>query len=249
MRLGIVRGGGFAGIVAATALVVWAVPASAAPGDGSAYAANVAVTLLGKPGTSVGPLARTSTPLGGGTDDAAVAKLDVPGVATAGALTSKSTLDMGTGNVRAEAKIVDASVVLAGLRAEAVTATCEATQQGVAGAAELVGLVLPGGDQVPVKPDANTTIDLGVAKVVLNEHIANADGSTTINAVHITFNAVVAAGDVVLSSASCGPAAPPIPLASGSGLWLGLGVTGLAVGAASALVLRRRRVAQVVAAS
>ncbi len=95
-------------------------------------------------------------------------------------------------------------------------------------------------------PAPNTKISLlGLATITFNEQIQNADGSLTVNAVHITLNALVGQGDVVLASATCGPAAPPVPLASGAGLWLGLGLLGLAAIPVGGMVLRKRRAASV----
>jgi hypothetical protein len=81
-----------------------------------------------------------------------------------------------------------------------------------------------------------------LAKIVFNEQITGGDGSLTVNAVHVYLNAVVGSGDVVLAQAKCGPAAPPIPLASGVGLWLGLGLLVLAA-IPAAFVVRKRRTA------
>ena len=47
MRLRIVRRGGVLGLAAVAALLAGIAPASAAPGDGSAYGVQVDVTLLG----------------------------------------------------------------------------------------------------------------------------------------------------------------------------------------------------------
>jgi hypothetical protein len=94
---------------------------------------------------------------------------------------------------------------------------------------------------VPVNPAPNTTINLALAKVVFNEQISNPDGSLTVNAVHITLNALVGTGDVILAQAKCGPAAPPVPMASGAGLWIGLGLLALMAIPVGGVVVRKRR--------
>lgn len=58
-------------------------------------------------------------------------------------------------------------------------------------------------------------------------------------------NPLVGKGDIVLAQAKCGPAAPPVPMASGAGLWLGLGLLGLAAIPIGGMVLRKRRAATV----
>ena len=48
-------------------------------------------------------------------------------------------------------------------------------------------------------------------------------------------------GDVIISSATCGPAGLPIPMASGAGLWIGLGLLGAIAVPVGAIAIRRRR--------
>jgi hypothetical protein len=48
-------------------------------------------------------------------------------------------------------------------------------------------------------------------------------------------------GDVIISSVTCGPAALPIPMASGAGLWIGLGLLGAIALPVGRAVVRRRR--------
>jgi hypothetical protein len=102
---------------------------------------------------------------------------------------------------------------------------------------------------VATNPAPNTTINVNVlgiqiAQLVFNEQINNPDGSLTGNALHIVLIGGVlgsiGSGDVIVSQATCGPAAPPIPLASGAGMWIGLGLLGLA-GIPFAIGVVRRR--------
>ena len=240
MRMRFVRRGGAVGAVVAAALLLGAMPASAAPGDGSAYAAKVAVTLLGTPAVAVGPLAPSNT---NGPTSASVANVNAAGLVTTGLVTSSATLDQETGVVHAQADIANVGLGLAALTGKigAVNATCDATQAGVTGSSTLAGVAIPGVN-VAANPAPNTTVNLLLAKIVFNEQITGDDGSLTVNAVHIYLNAVVGSGDVVLAQAKCGPAAPPIPLASGAGLWLGLGLLVLAA-IPAAFVIRKRRTA------
>jgi hypothetical protein len=243
MRMRSVRRGGAIGVVVAASLVLGAMPASAAPGDGSAFAAKVSVTLLGAAAVNVGPLAASST---SGPTSASLASLDA-GLVSAGVVTSSATLDEETGVVHAQADLANVGIGLSALTGSigAVNATCDATQAGVTGSSTLANVSLPG-VSVPVNPAPNTTINLPLLRIVFNEQIVGADGSLTVNAVHISLTAaMLGSGDIIIAQAKCGPAAPPVPLASGVGLWLGLGLLGLAA-IPAAVVIRRRRTATAV---
>src|SRR3954468_11938628 len=90
------------GVAAAVAMLAAAMPASAAPGDGSAYAAKVDVTLLGASAVTVGPLSPSNT---NGPTSATLASVSVPGILSTGIVSSKSVLDENTGVVHTEASI------------------------------------------------------------------------------------------------------------------------------------------------
>ncbi len=240
MRMRSARRTGAIGVAVAAALLIGALPASAAPGDGSAFVARVSVTLLGSNAVNVGPLAPSNS--AGPVTKASLASINAGGLVTAGLVTSEATLNEETGEVRAQADLAKVGIglgVLSG-RIEAVNATCDATQAGVTGSASIVGLRLAN-ISVPVNPAPNTVVNLALAKIIFNEQIRNQDGSLTVNAVHIKLNALVGKGDVILAQARCGPAAPPVPMASGVGLWVGLGLLGLAAIPVGGMVLRRRR--------
>lgn len=245
MRMRSVCRGGALGAVVAASLVIGAMPASAAPGDGSAFVANVAVTLLGQPAVDVGPLAPSNT---NGPTSASLANINVAGLVTAGIVTSEAELNEETGEVHAQADLADVGVALGALGGQisAVNATCDATDAGTTGSSTLAGVSLPG-VSVPVNPAPNTTIDLLLAKIIFNEQIEGQDGSLTVNAVHVKLNALVGTGDVILAQAKCGPAAPPVPLASGAGLWLGLGLVGLAAIPVGGMMIRKHRTSTAVA--
>jgi hypothetical protein len=244
MRMRFTRRGGAVGVAVAAALLLSAIPASAAPGDGSAYAANVTVTLAGNP-INVGPLAASNT---NGPTTATLASINVPGVLSTGIVTSGATLNQETGAVHSEAQIAGLNLGLLGVlngSVGAISAVCDATQAGITGSTNLANVNIPA-VSVSADPAPNTTVNLplGAGSIVFNEQITNPnDGSLTVNAIHIKLNALVAGGDIILAQAKCGPAAPPVPLASGLGLWLGLGLLVLVAIPASAMVVRKRHAA------
>jgi len=223
------------GAVVAASLVLGVPPAVAAPGDGAAVAAEVTVTLLDAPAVHVGPLAQAST---GGLADADIAGVNVNGLVTAGMASSSATRDEDTGDIHAQADINDVGIGLPALTGTfgSVSATCDASQTGATGIS-MFGNGRIAGLLVGANPAPNTIVDLASAKVVFNEQIQQADGSLTVNAVHLYLNARIGSGDVVLAQATCGLAARPVPLATGPGLWLGLGLLALVAGA---VVVRHR---------
>jgi hypothetical protein len=200
------------------------------------------VQLLGAAAVNVGPVAASNTD---GPTTASVASVSAASILTAGVATSSATLDEATGVVHAQADIANVGIGLAALTGTigAVNATCDATQAGVTGSSTLANVAIPG-VSVGANPAPNTTINLPLVKIVFNEQIKGDDGSLTVNAVHIYLNALVGTGDIILAQAKCGPAAPPVPLASGVGLWLGLGLLVL-VAVPAGLVIRKRRAAAV----
>ncbi|GGS43373.1 choice-of-anchor P family protein [Actinokineospora fastidiosa] len=225
------RRAGLLGLAVAAALIAGAAPAAAAPGDGSAFALDAELTLAGTGVVRVGPISPSHTD---GPRQASVATAEIPGVLTTGLLTSAAELDEETGVVHAEAATADVELLLARLGSIGlVQAFCDATQSGVQGSTVLADVRLAG-VEVAAEPGPNTVVevDLGLTDlvtIIFNEQIRNKDGSLTVNAVHVKADLLVATGDIVISQARCGPAAPPIPLASGAGLWLGLGVAAAAV--------------------
>lgn len=247
------RGGMLAAVVASIALA-GAVPASAAPGDGSAYGVNIDVKLLGASAVKLGPLAAANT--NGPTSNSTVSA-DAKGILTAGVINTSAVRDENSGAVTAKASTADVGLpllkaALGNVGIKAVEAVCTATQEGVKGSSTLVGADLGSVGDVDSTPAPNTQIKVGlgpvnVATLILNEQIKNKDGSLTVNALHLKLlGGVVGAlgsGDVIVSSATCGPAAPPMPLASGAGLWVGLGVLAAVAVPVGLRFTRRRSVA------
>ncbi|HEV8562392.1 MAG TPA: choice-of-anchor P family protein [Actinophytocola sp.] len=233
------------GLSIAAALLIAAAPASADVGDGSAFAAKVNLTIpLGSP-VNVGPLAVSNT---NGPTSASVASLDA-GLISAGVMETSAVHDEATGEVKASASTANVKIALGALGGTVglIQASCSATQgqdqDPITGTSSLANVNLAG-ITLPLNPAPNTKIDLlGLATLVLNEQIVNPDdGSLTVNAFHLTVNVLgVASGEVIISSATCGPATPPIPLASGAGLWISLGLLGLAAIPISRAIIRHRR--------
>jgi len=255
MRMRTARRGGQIGVVAAALLVAGALPASAAPGDGSAYGASVAITLLGVGPITTGPLVPAST---AGPTDNSLASANVPTVASVGLIHTSATLNESTGQVDARASTADVVIGLLGqqntITANAVVATCTATEGGNSGTSTLTGVNLGSLGTVDANPAPNTTIVLSnVASITFNEQIGNGDGSLTVNAIHLRLLSgslsSIGSGDVIVSSATCGPAALPTPMASGAGLWISLGLIGTAVVAAAVTVSRRRSRAAIAVAA
>jgi hypothetical protein len=255
MRLPMTRRAAVAGLVAVATLVLGSTPASAAPGDASARGATLDLSLLGRDAVSTGPFAAADA---NGPTTGTFATVDVPEVLRTGVLNASASRDDRTGGVGSWASTADVRLdllatatggVTGGVTADLVEAECAATQKGVMGKSELVGLDLGRLGEVGVEPAPNTTLDVDllgvdVAEVVLNEQVRNADGSLTVNALHVRLiggaAASVGAGDLVVSSVTCGPAGLPIPMASGAGLWIGLGLLGLFGVPVGASALRRR---------
>jgi hypothetical protein len=159
-------------------------------------------------------------------------------------MTTSAVHDEATGEVNASASTADVKIALGALGGTVglIQAKCTATQSGITGMSWLANVDLAG-ITLPLDPGPNTKIDLlGLATLVLNEQIMNPDGSLTVNAFHLTVNVLgVASGEIIISSATCGPATPPIPLASGAGLWISLGLLGLAAIPISRAIIRHRR--------
>jgi|GEM_PF-5819552 len=235
MRMLSARRAGQVGLVAAALMIVGALPASAEPGDGSAFGVKVAVDLVGIGQITAGPFAAASTD---GPNEDHFLSLDLPDVMTLNVINASAHRDDVTGQVDSRASMADLRVGVIGgsntLTFTLIEATCTATQDGVSGGTTLVGADLGDLGEIDLGPPPNTVITVpNIATITFNEQIPNDDGSLTVNAIHIRLlgGSVISigTGDVILSSATCGPAGLPIPMASGPGLWISLGVLGMAV--------------------
>ncbi|MEV6713552.1 choice-of-anchor P family protein [Lentzea sp. NPDC051208] len=246
-----VRMTGLAGVIAIAALLVGAAPASAAPGDASAYGAKLDVTLLGNPAVHAEPFAAADA---NGPAQNTFAGVDLTGILKTGVINASASRDENSGGVYSRASTADVRVdllskVTGKISAELVEAECTATQKGLAGKAKLAGVNLGKLGQVNTDPAVNTKLDvqlagIKIAEVIFNEQVKNNDGSLTVNAIHIKLLqgvlGSIGTGDVIISSATCGPAGLPIPMASGAGLWIGLGLLGVVSAPVAFVALRRR---------
>ncbi len=214
MRM-LTRTRGFKAVVAAVVLGSATLALSGAsgadPGDGSAYAVDVNLTLLGSPAVDIGSLAPSNT---AGPTSAALASINVPSVVTTGAVSTEATT-APDGSVHASALLNNVNLALANLGTIAsVQTTCDATTSGNTGSTTLQGVALQG-VAVPANPSPNFSVSVppgpippALVTVTFNEQIASPDGSLTVNGIHITMNALLGTGDVVLGQARCGPAGP-----------------------------------------
>lgn len=221
MRIDVLRHCGVVGVVAAAALFAAVAPADAVtPGEASAYGADASVSLLagvlGQGGLTVdtGRLAATNS---AGPTSASSVDAPLRGLVSARVITSQSHHDTTTGDVTADAKIVDAALpVLRALTgstptASVITAQCRATASGITGSSDLADLNLGRlGDVSAATPNLKVGVP-GVVQVIADEQTHNADGSLTVNALHIKLLGrglvhALGTGDIVLASATCGPA-------------------------------------------
>lgn len=246
-----VRMTGLAGVVAIAALLVGAAPASAAPGDASAYGAKLNVTLLGQPAVNAEPFAAANA---NGPTQNTFLGVDLTGILKTGVINASASRDEKSGGVYSRASTADVRIdllskVTGKISAELVEAECQATQKGLAGKSKLAGVNLGKLGQVNADPAPNTKLDvqlagIKIAEVILNEQIKNNDGSLTVNAIHVKLLqgvlGSIGTGDIIISSATCGPAGLPIPMASGAGLWIGLGLLGVVAAPVAFMALRRR---------
>jgi hypothetical protein len=233
--------------IAAGALVL-GIAGPAAAAEASSFAVSVDVTVLGSPAVTVGPLVASSV----GDSPNTLASVTAGGLLTTGVVNTSATADANTGGFTSSASVdnLAATVATLTLGADVISATCTAVQGGNTGTSTLTGLTaslasLP--VTIPVNPAANTVVPISVgpiqiATLTLNEQISNPDGGLTVNALHLRLLGAVlgsiATGDVIVSSATCGPAVLPVPMASGIGLYVGLGLVGVTAGV---VLVRRRR--------
>jgi len=258
MHMRTVRRGGLIGLVAAASLVAGALPASAAAGDGSAYGLSAEIEVLGHPLVSIDP---TPVANADGPTEASLATIEVPGLLRTGVLNASAAHDEMTGQVDSAASVANIEFLghLAG-SIGLVEVDCTAVEAGVSLSTRLVDVDLGNIGPLLENPAPNTVIEIGfddlldgaplpdpgtttgvLARLIINEQINNGDGSKTVNGLRIELLAEpLGRGEIVVSSATCGPASLPVPLASGAGLWISLGLIGLAV-VPVAVVLRRRQ--------
>jgi hypothetical protein len=198
-----VRLHGVAG-VAAVALIL-ACAASAAAEErvgGGAFALRANLNALLVP-LSAGALpAVTLPPEGGGPFTESLLNTNVLGLAPVGAAEVTTRGNSGLGSAVSAASVLD--VDLAGLvSVSAARSGCSATTSAAEGTTAVSGLVVAGIPIATVDAGPNTTIALPVGSVTLNEQIRTGASSVTVNAVHVTLDAGVVGGDIVLAQSRC----------------------------------------------
>jgi hypothetical protein len=166
---------------------------------------------------------------------------------SAGALATSVSIDpvTGTENASATTQNLTLSFLAASITAGAINAQCTAVVgQTPTGSTAVTSGVITGPlgiptINIPSNPAPNTSFGIpGIANIVVNEQVNNPDGSLTVNGLHLAILGPNG-GDVIVSSATCGPAQAPVPMVSGAGA---LAAGGLAtVGFAGVRGWRRRR--------
>ena len=215
----IARRGGITLFAVAAAVLLGVGTASAAPGDGSAFGVEANVTLLGMPLAHVGPVPEAST---SGPTSATAVNIDLPNILTVAVASTSASLDPTTGTVTSDADTADIGLpllsALGNVGIKVVDASCTATTSGITGTTTIIGASLGALPVPPLNPPPNTQIPISlpvlgnVATLTFNEQIHNADGSLTVNGLHVHLLGSgllggLGSGDVYLSSATCGPAA------------------------------------------
>jgi hypothetical protein len=222
-----------------------AAPAVAAPNDTvNASAFGASVTVLER--QVIGPVPTVTLGPDGAFKEATLATVPASPVLTAKALRARTSGDPAAGTSTATGEAADVQVAPAAVgpsvvSAQAVSATCTATPDGATGSATLAAGAINGAPIASATPGPNTIVTVpGVARVALNEQINNADGSLTVNALHVTLLNGDGA-DVIVGSATCGPnaASPDISAIPVAGLPIAGGLVALFV-AGGAVYLRRR---------
>ncbi|GAB3661778.1 choice-of-anchor P family protein [Actinocorallia lasiicapitis] len=207
-------------------------PGIADPATLSAY--GVSISALGTTLAAV-PLAT------GANSTQTILTIPVNPLVNSGTIEATTTTDPGTGVETAFAETQDLAISLAGLAtlsASAITATCTATPgQAPTGSATVANGVL--NDVLPLTPPIvlaanpapNTVVGIpGVLTLTLNEQINNPDGSLTVNAAHLSLLGP-GGGNIIISSATCGPALLPVSMVSSSVAVAAGGLAVLAIGA------------------
>ncbi|MGH3492771.1 MAG: choice-of-anchor P family protein [Sciscionella sp.] len=244
MQIRTARRGALVVLAAAAVSLAGVLPAAAAKvtdGHGSphAYGAAADVTLLSQD-IKVGPLSETYLP--GGPKHASIAS--APGGAgsliKADLISSRVSLDAQGNSAEADIaqlKLLNNIVTGPLVSAKLIKTTCKAEINGNqpkthATFAQLKINGMPfngptGYNQSVV--DIKGPTGGNIAKLLINEKYINKNGETVVNGLHLeALNTPglknVLSGDVILAHSHCGPAAASIPMASGAGLYTGLGL-------------------------
>jgi len=183
----------------------------------SGEATVLRATVLGNtvpPISDTGPL-----PSSGGSLQASLLTVNVPGLATA-EVAHATTIGQGN-HSDSEASVANLNLTVANntISADLLMASAEAKcsngAASVTGSADIVGLVV-NGQAISVSGQPNQTVSLPVGKIIINEQSGSASGNTgsiTVNALHVIIPGVAGqpGTDVVVSSAEADiTCAPPV---------------------------------------
>ena len=158
--------------------------------------------------------------------------------ATDATLTANTAGDPSTGDDSASATVENLGISLPlgnSIALTGVNSTCNATPAGATGSGLIAGgTITVLGVPTTLKANAapNTTINLAVAKIVLNQQTTDpATGVLTVNAVHVTLLGGAGA-NIIIGQAKCGGATPittnqtpmiSAPVAAGAGATAAIG--------------------------
>ncbi|MGI5127044.1 hypothetical protein ACQEVB_09555 [Pseudonocardia sp. CA-107938] len=163
-----------AGLVAAAALLTWAAPATADPGERP----ETAFALAGQGLLNFGPLTRVAAPDGKPAHAEAVGLASVPGLAEAGVSGGLLTADARAGYAATSVAELKLAALLS---ADVVKTSCEDGR----GKVEIVnGSLL--GTALPQFPVRGQTVDLTIARATFGEEKRNADGTITVTGIRVT---------------------------------------------------------------
>lgn len=193
------------GVFSAGTLVaayIGAGPAGAATSvAGGAYGISANVNAVLAP-VSVGALPTVSLPPdGGGPFAESLLSANLAGLAPVAMAKVSTEGNSGLGSAKSSARVIDAGI--AGLvTLSAAQSQCSATSGGALASASVIGLVVAGIPISTVDAGPNTSIVLPVGRVVINEQ-RTTGSQVTVNAVHITLNALAVNGDIVIAQSRC----------------------------------------------
>jgi hypothetical protein len=232
------------GAVALGGLMCSAIPAHAALTAPQANAFVVSATAIGT--TVAVPATPSSTYPPGGTNT--VVGLSVGPFATDSTLTATTGGDPATGDANASATVENLGITLPvgnSVSLTGINSTCTATPAGATGSGTIAGGTISVlGIPTTLAADAapNTTVNLAIGKIVLNEQTTDpSTGVLTVNAVHITLLGGAGA-NLIIGHAQCGGAPAtninPTPMISAP-VAAGAGATAVVGGVV--MVGRRRR--------
>lgn len=176
---------------------------AAASVSGGAFGISANVNALLAP-VSVGALPSvTLPPRGGGPFSESLLSANLAGLVPVQAANLRTEGNSGIGSAKSSAATWDVSV--AGMvTATAAHSRCSATSSGAQGSASVTDLVIAGIPISTVDAGPNTSITLPVGRVIINEQERTTDSRIVVNAVHVTLDAAVVSGDVVIAQSRCG---------------------------------------------